>query len=71
MRKWSEELIVGDTVLLAHGRGVGSSLKWPAFKEIYYGPCRVKREKQPRFIIVSKNGRHSRVAIHAHILVKV
>lgn len=38
---------VGDIVLVVHGSVVGSRVKGPKFKSIYYGTCRVNRENHP------------------------
>jgi len=68
--KQTQKFQVGDLVLVAHGKALNPAVKWPAFKSVYYGPCRVVRESHPRYSLVSSHGRTSRKDIHARRLVK-
>lgn len=68
--KKMRRLNVGDLVLVAHGRVVGSREKWTGFKSIFYCPCQVMRENHPLYVPVSKNGRHISIEIHPYRLVK-
>lgn len=63
---------VGDLVLVVHGQSPNKVSKLPAFKRIYYGPCKVKvvRVNDSWFTLKSSAGPNSRVATHACRLVK-
>lgn len=64
----AKEYKVGDSVLVAYGKALDSSVKWPAFKSRYFGPCRVIRARHPLYDLESTQGRHSRIPIHARRL---
>ncbi len=60
---------VGDKVLVAHGQATKKSVKWPAFKSKFYGPCKVLEENHPLYKLQSSSGKTSRRPIHARRLV--
>lgn len=55
---------VGDIVLVAYGNATVTSTKRLAFRLRYYGPCRIVRAKHPEYVLRTRVGRYSRVAVH-------
>ena len=60
---------VADEVLVARGTALNTTVKWPAFKSKFYGPCQITAAYHPRHVLLSPSGRISRGAAHARRLV--
>ena len=64
----TEEFAVGCSVLVAYGKALDPTFKWPAFKPKYYGPCTIVKSKHPLYSLTSDGGRRTRTGIHARRL---
>lgn len=64
------KLEVGDLVLVASGKYLNSTLKWPAFSSKYFDPCLVVSAHRPSYTLVSPHNWYNRHGIHARRLKK-
>lgn len=61
---------IGDFVLVARGRALGSNIKWSAFTSKFYGPCMVVSSRHPQYGLISPHNRHTCEDIHARRLIR-